>query len=117
MLASVDMGAEHDAVFLNIVDLRERKNLKSAAIGQNWAIPVHEFMQAARFLHELVPGTKVEVVRIAEYDVCFYVQQIARGHRLDGRLRADRHEDRRFDVAMRGMEHAVSRAALLANVF
>ncbi len=111
------MGAEHDAVFLNIVDLSERKNLKYAAICQNWAIPVHEFMQAARFLHELVSGPKIKVIRIAEYDVCFYVQQIARGHRLDGRLRADRHEDRRFDVAVRRMQHAISRAALLANVF
>ena len=117
VLAAVDMGAEHHAVFLNIVDLRKRKHLKSAAVGQNRAIPVHEFVQAACLLHELVPGPKIEVVRVAEDDVRAHVHEVARGHRLDGRLRADGHEDRRFDVSVRGVQHAIARAALLADVF
>ena len=36
--------------------------------------------------------------------------RVAGKNAFDGRLRADRHEDRRFDVAMRGVQNARPRA-------
>ena len=54
----------------------------------------------------------MEVVRVAENDLRADRVELVRVDGLDGRLRPDRHEDRRADVAVRGVENAGARGAV-----
>ena len=42
-----------DALFRDLPQLRQRKNLITAAIGQNWSIPIHELVQSAEMLNNI----------------------------------------------------------------
>ncbi len=54
-----------------------------------------------------MPGPQEQVIRVAQDDLRVeVVQQIAREDAFNRPLGADRHEDRRFDVAVRGVQDA-----------
>ena len=116
MTGTVNVGSEFDSLLGDLSKIPKAEYLESAAVGQNRPVPVHEFVESSRFPDQLMAGAQIEMVGVAQYDVCVDVQQVARGHRLNRRLRANGHEDWRVDVAMRRVEHAKARAALLANV-
>ena len=64
-------------------------------------------MQAAEPSNRLMAGAQIKVIRVPENDFRVeVVDQIARQDTLDGSLRADRHENGRFHVAVRGMKYA-----------
>ena len=65
-------------------------------------------MQPAAPRDEVVARPQVEVIRVAEDDRRADVLEIARRHRLDRALRADRHEDRRLDRSVRGGQDAAT---------
>ena len=112
MAAAVYVRAEFHAVVAYFVELREREYLKAAAVGQYRALPVHEAVQAARFLDQIFARAHVQVVGVAEYYLRAEAFELVGRHSLDGRLRADGHEYRRFDNAVRRDELPGPRAGL-----
>ena len=65
---SVDVALEGDAVVFHPIDASERKHLKSARVGEDRSVPVHEPMQSSDFLHYLDAGTQVQVVGVRQND-------------------------------------------------
>jgi len=84
----------------------EAEDLEAAAVGQDRSGPVHEAVETAEALDQLMAGPDEEMVGVAEDDLGPHLQQILRGHRLDGGLGADRHEDRRLEDAVPGPDLA-----------
>ena len=76
--------------------------------------PADEAVQPAAPRDQIVAGTQVEMVGVAEENLGAERFEIAVRHALDGALRADRHERRRLDVAVRGRHHARARARAVA---
>ena len=110
------MALERHALLLNRADTRERKYLESTAVGQNRLVPVHEVVQAARLLHEVFAGAQVQVVGVRQQNLRADFLHLAGRHGFHARCRANRHVNRRLNVAVRRVQHAQPRAGLLANV-
>ena len=72
--------------------------------------PVHETVQTAQPLEQLITRTKIKMIRISEQDLRAKAGDFAGCERFYGRLRADRHEHRRPDRAVRRRKHTCSRA-------
>ena len=101
------MGRERHALFFDLAQPRERKNLKAAGVRENRPLPRHEFVKSAHFLHNLVARAKMQMVRVRKLHLRSDVLQILRGQRaLDGRLRADIHKYRRLHCAVRAGKFA-----------
>ena len=49
MLAAVDVRRERHAVVIELATVLQAKDLKTAGIGQDRSVPLHESMQAAGF--------------------------------------------------------------------
>ena len=96
------------ALLLNLAQAGKREHLESAGIGEDRLIPAHEFVQPARLFDQILAGADMQVIGIGEDDLRTDFIQFARGHALDGRLCADRHEDRGLDIAVRGMHNAAA---------
>ena len=63
----------------------------------------------------LVAGPQEQMIGIGQQDLdAEILGEVALGESFDRGLRADRHEYRRFDGAMRGVEQAGARAGLRA---
>ena len=110
------MAVEGDALLRNLTKLRQRKDLKSAAIRQDRFIPRHEFMQTAEVADQLISGSHVQMVRVGQLDLTADALQILRRERaLDGRLRADIHKHRRLNRTVRRCKFSAARMIVLAN--
>ena len=96
------------ALLLDFAQAGQREHLESAGIGEDRLIPAHELVQPARLFDEVFAGADMQVIRVGEDDLRTDLVQFARGHALDGRLRAHRHEDRGLDVAVRSMHNAAA---------
>ncbi len=97
--------AEGDAFVVDRGDrVAQREDLVAARIGQDRAVPAHEAVEPAELGDQLVAGPEEEVVGVAEDDVRAERPHLVGVERLDRRLRPDRHERRRRDVAVRGAE-------------
>src|SRR3970040_1611666 len=79
--------------------LREAEYLKAAAIGQDGPLPSDESMQAAPPSNELVAGTKIEMVGVAQDDLGSGLLHIPEQGSLDRTLRPHGHERRCVDDA------------------
>ena len=64
VFAAVHVRGKFYARVGDFVEFGKRKHLKAAAVRENRAIPVHEFMQAARLFDKLVAGAHVQVVGV-----------------------------------------------------
>ena len=106
------MRAKTDSVGAHFVELGEAHRLEAAGIRQHRAIETHETPHPAEFLDKLRPGAKREMVRVGEYQPIAQLPQLIGRHRLDRRARANRHEGRRRDFAVRGREAARTRVAV-----
>ena len=115
MLGAIQMRAKAHAVVADFAQLGKAENLVAAGIGENRAVPGHEFVQAAQFANQFVAGTKIEMIGIAENHLRaeFFERFIAQA--LHGGLRAHRHEHRRFDRAMRSAQAAAARATRVGH--
>ncbi len=68
---AVDVGFEGDAVVVDfdaVFGAAEGENLEAARVGEDWAIPIDPFVQAAHFFDKFVAGAEVEVVGVGEDD-------------------------------------------------
>ena len=66
---AVDGAFEGDTVLGHRAEFGEGEDLEAAAVGQDRARPVHEFMEAAELLHLFVAGAEIEVEGVAEDDL------------------------------------------------
>ncbi len=64
------------AFFRDLPQLRQRKNLITAAIGQNWSIPIHKPMQPAEVFNHIEPRPNEQVIRISENDLRIQLAQL-----------------------------------------
>ncbi len=108
--AAVEVRAEVHAVIGDFAQLVERENLKAAGVGEQGVRPTDEFVQAAHAADGLVAGAQVEVIRVAEDNLC--AQRFERVLRdgFDRSLRADGHEHRRFHGLMGKAETSAASA-------
>src|SRR5256885_14945128 len=90
------------ALVCDLAQLRQRKNLVTAAVGQDRPVPHHEIMKAAKMFDYLEPGPNKQMISVSENDWSVQFAQLARTHRFNTSLGSDWHERRRLDCAMRG---------------
>ena len=64
--SSVEMRLERRSVFRNFVDVSEREDLESTAVGQDRFVPAHESMQAAQFGDEFAGWTQSQMIGVAK---------------------------------------------------
>ena len=93
--------AELDALVAHHARALEAEHLEPAGVGEDRPVPAHEPVQAAVRGDDVRARAEVQVVGVAEDDLRAELPQLARLHRLDGRLGADRHEAGRLDHAVR----------------
>lgn len=89
-------------------EISERKHLKSTTIREDREIDIHEFMESAKSGYELMSGTEIEVIGIGEDDLTPNRLDLISIQSLDGRLCANRHKYRCFDVPMGRRKYARS---------
>ena len=109
---AIDMAAEFDALLGQLAQFGQAHHLVAAAVGQDRALPVHEFMQTAQPRHPLGPRTQHQVVGIAENNVRARLADGFGLHRLDCRRGPDRHECRRADRAALHCDAASARGTI-----
>ena len=90
----------------------QREHLESAAVGHQRAIPGHEAVQAAQIAHRLCSWSQQQVIGIGQKHACTQVVQFSRRDAFDTTGSSDDAEERRFNAAMRGMQHACPRVAV-----
>ena len=106
------MGFEGSAFLGDLGEILEAEDLKTAAVGEDGPVPVHEFMQAAEAADQLMAGPDVEMVGVAEDDLGAQLLEVFRGHALDRGLGAHRHEDRGLHRAVQGAHLAAPGRAI-----
>src|SRR5262245_7549651 len=86
---------------VDFADSGEAEHLKTAAVREDRASPVHELVQAPRLGDDLYPGTDVKMVGVAKDDLRPHFAQLTVIDRFDTCLRANRHEDGRVNNTVR----------------
>jgi len=87
--------------------LRQAVHLKASAVGEDRTVPADKAMETSTPRNELVAWTNQEVIGVPKNDFRARFLEFAMMDRLDGSLRADRHERRCLDDPMRGPQFAV----------
>src|SRR6266513_1581449 len=98
---SIDVILKLNALLGNLSQFRQRKNLVTAAVGQNRPVPIHERMQTAQMFDHLNPRADEEMVSVSQNDRRVQLAQFARTDCLHASLRPYRHEGRCFNRAVR----------------
>jgi hypothetical protein len=62
----IDITLETGTVFVHASRVGERKNLKATGVGEHWAIPVHEAVDATEPLKGFRPRAQQQVVGISQ---------------------------------------------------
>ena len=101
------MRRERHALFLDLAEPCEGKDLKAAGVRKDRPLPRHEFVKSTHFFYDLVARAKMQMVCVGQLHLRSDVLQVPRGQRaLDGRLRADVHEHRRLHRPVRAGKFA-----------
>ena len=106
---------KRDAPFRNGAELGERHDLIAAGIGQDWPVPAHEAMKAAKARDALGARPQHQMIGVAQDDVRARRLDVVEEHRLDRRRGAHRHESGRPDRAPWRCDLAEPRAAILGE--
>src|SRR5579872_870529 len=104
------MRTELHAFVCDLAKLREAVDLEAAGVGEQAAWPADEFVQAAHAADRFVAGTEIEMVGVAENDLCAEGFEDILHDGLDGARSADRHEDWGFDDLMGEMQSSAPSA-------
>ena len=110
---SVEVTAERDALFGDGAHLRQRVDLKAPRVGEHRAVPAREGVQPAERPHHQVARTEVEMEGVGEHHPSADRGDLLHREALDGAVRADGHECRRLDWAVRRLEDAGARGAVV----
>ena len=99
------MALESATLFGQFANASKRKDLKAAAIGQDWSVPTIELVQTASLLQYLCTGTKVEMIGVAQNNLSLdFIMEVAISNTFHAANRTDRHEDGRLDLAVVGRD-------------
>lgn len=109
MPRAIQVRAECDALVRHVLEVAQAEDLEAARVGQNRAGPRHESMKAAHSPNQLMPGPQIEMVGVGEQNLNVETFEVLLGLAFDGRGRADGHERRRLDDAMRGRKASQAR--------
>ena len=113
-LAAIDRRAETRAFLGQFADFGEAEHLKTAGIGENRLVPMHELVQTAMRGDDVLAGAQHQVERVAKDDFRAHGVQLLRRKPLDRAEGANRHEHRRFHRLPVGESNAAApRAAVL----
>src|SRR5262245_31821716 len=112
MTRAVEVRLELCAVFGDDAAIGEAKHLKAAAVRQDRPVPADEMMQAPTSRDQLVAGPQEKVIGVAENDLGTAVDEVAVECGFHRPLRANGHERRSLNHAMRRLELAQSRRAI-----
>ena len=94
----------------------QTENLESAAVRKNRLVPVHELVQTACLLHDVVARSQIEVVRVAQDDLGTHLFNLFRAHGLYCGRSSNRHEYRRLNIAVWRMDYAPPRPRSLVSL-
>ena len=103
---------EAHAVIGQLDGIAVGKHLEAARIGQDRPVPVHEGVQAAELIDQVLAGTHGQVVGVGEHDLRAELTHGLGGDALNVGLGTHRHEDGRLDIAMRRVQDARARMRL-----
>jgi hypothetical protein len=67
VFTSVNMRSEEDSVFVQIAQPRKAENLIPTAVGENWSVPPHEFVQSPHPFNHLHSWSEAQMIGVA-YD-------------------------------------------------
>ena len=82
---AVEVRGKGHALLGDLAQLCEAEHLKSAAVGKDGAVPAGKLVQTAHLCHQLVAGTQMQMVGVAEHDLRTNVLQVmGRQAALDG---------------------------------
>ena len=73
---AVQMRIKGYALFGDLAQFGQTEYLKSTAVRQNGPIPAGKFVQPSQISHHLVPGTQVQMVGVAQHNLCADLLQI-----------------------------------------
>ena len=105
--ASIDMGGELYTLFGHLANIGKGEDLEATRVGQYRACPPLKTVQAARFVQDVGARTQVEVVGIAQDDLCVDILfEEGALHTFDSTNRAYGHKNGGLDIPMVGMHHA-----------
>jgi len=96
--------AEDGAVIVDLEIGGKAVNLIPAAVGEDGPRPAHELVQSAELGNQVIARAEREVIGVAQEHLDAGVVELLRCEPLDGRLRADGHEDGRGDGPVRGVD-------------
>jgi len=112
---AIEVRLEEHPVLGDLAKAAQAEGLKAPRIGEDGVGPGHETVQSSHLADELVAGAEVEVVGVGQEDFDAEIfGEIAVGEAFDSGLRADEHEDRGFDGAVRGVQEAGAGARVRA---
>ncbi len=99
--AAVEVRTKLDAIVIDFAKLAERENLEAAGVSEQGARPTDEAMQATHAADGFVSWAQIEVIGVAEDDLCAERFERVLRDGLDSALGADGHEDWCFDGLVR----------------
>ncbi len=89
---AVKVGLDRHAVVIDPIEVAQRVDLESAAVGEDRPFPPHKPVQAALAGDKAGTGAEMKVVGVAEKNPRPGFRDIARHGSLDARRRTDGHE-------------------------
>jgi len=110
--AAVEMRSEADALIGNFAQLREAVDLESTGVSQHGARPTDEAMQSTHAANRVVSRTKIEMISVAENDLCAECFNNVLGHGLYAARSSHRHEYWRLHGLVRQMHLRAPSAGL-----
>ena len=74
MPRTVDVRLEPDALFgIYLATVAQREDLEAAAVGEDGAVPAVELVQTASLAKHLNAGAQIEVVGVAQNNLCLHI--------------------------------------------
>ena len=113
---AVQMRVERYAFLGNVAQLGKAEHLKSAAVGQDRAVPAGKLVQAAHIGNDLITGTQVEMIGVAQHDLCAdFFQIMCRKPAFDRGSSGNVLESRCLNRAVHSLELAAAGCTLFFN--
>ena len=112
MRAAIEMGAELHTVLLYLAPFGKTEDLVTPAVRKDGFVPANELVESATPRHQLVARAQHQVIGVAENDAGTDVIQIAWCQCFNSALGPDRHEHRRLDRAVSGVENPAASGAI-----
>jgi len=99
-------------LLLDLAAVGQAEHLVAAAVGQHGSRPADELVEAASPRNQLVAGSQIQVIGIAEDDLGPDIFEMLSREGLDHALRADGHEGRGLNDTASGGDVAAARRAV-----